>query len=162
VYPDAPDDDTAFKRLLLENVLLLAGRREPKDMTHDPSDEEVSTELLLSHCTHTIHVISFCVLIFFSSVQANHVLKEKFGKSLLNIYKHYTEISERRRHQEYATENNLKYKKMNIAIALQEKLTPEMKALQKKLKHTLGYHEFFKVDNQPVSFLLSHYYLVII
>ena len=41
VYPDAPDDDTAFKQLLLENVLLLAGRRDPQDMKLDPSDEEV-------------------------------------------------------------------------------------------------------------------------
>lgn len=42
VYPDAPDDDTAFKRLLMENVLLLAGRRDPKSMKLDPSDEEVA------------------------------------------------------------------------------------------------------------------------
>ena len=78
-------------------------------------------------------------------LQANHILKEKFGKSLLNIYKHYSEISERRRHQELATENNVKSQKKNLVVALQEKLTPEMKALQKKLKHTLGYNEFFKV-----------------
>lgn len=116
VYPDAPDDDTAFKRLLMENVLLLAGRRDPKSMKLDPSDEE-----------------------------ANEVLKEKFGKSLLSIYMHYADISERRRQQEHANENKIKHKKLNTAVAQQEKFTPEMRALQKKLKNTLGYNEFFKL-----------------
>jgi hypothetical protein len=78
-------------------------------------------------------------------LQANNVLKEKFGKSLLSIYKHYAEISERRRHQEFAAETNVKNKKLNASSPRQEKLTPEARALQKKLKNTLGYHEFFKV-----------------
>ena len=91
------------------------------------------------------------------SPQANHVLKEKFGKSLLNIYKHYSEISERRRHQETATENTVKFKKMNTAVPQQEKATPEMKALQKKLKHTLGYEEFFKVMVPPST---THYHVM--
>jgi hypothetical protein len=50
VYPDAPNDDTAFKQLLLENVLLLAGRRDPKDMKLDPSDDEVCCIVILMMC----------------------------------------------------------------------------------------------------------------
>lgn len=75
------------------------------------------------------------------------VLKQKFGNSFLNIYKHYSEMSERRRHQEYGAESNAKSLKLNSpgAASRHETLTPEMKALHKKLKHTLGYKEFFKV-----------------
>ena len=116
-------------------MLLLAGRRDPNEMRLDPSDEEVFCEVMSA---------LFCFDVVES--QANELLKERFGKSLLNIYKHYADISARRRHQEHATENNMKYKKLNTASTQQEKLTPEMKALQKKLKNTLGYPEFFKVS----------------
>lgn len=47
VYPDTVDEDTAFKRLLLENVLLLAGRRDPMSMKLDPSDDEVSQMMVV-------------------------------------------------------------------------------------------------------------------
>lgn len=105
-------------------------------------------------------VLLFHMIILRSTVQANYLLKDKFGKSLLNIYKHYTEISERRRHQELATENNLKSQKKNLAVALQERMTPEMKALQKKLKHTLGYNEFFKVPSICILILLFNIILL--
>lgn len=85
------------------------------------------------------------------------MLKERFGKSLLSIYMHYADISERRRQQEHATENKVKHKKLNTAVAQQEKFTPEMRALQKKLKNTLGYNEFFKVSDCHFELLYSTY-----
>ena len=41
VYPECSSPDVALRRLLLENVLLLAGRRVPADTNLDVNNPEV-------------------------------------------------------------------------------------------------------------------------
>lgn len=65
----------SMRRLLLENVFLLAGRRIPVDVNFSPSDEDT-----------------------------RKLMTDKFGRSLQNIFNHYIDMAARRRTQEAVAE----------------------------------------------------------
>ncbi|CAE7796246.1 unnamed protein product [Symbiodinium microadriaticum] len=144
VYTECPTPDIALRRLLLENVLLLAGRRVPADTNLDVHDAEVAVE----------------------------VLKGKFHRAILNIYKHYADMAHRRHGQEIAAEKARRRESSRTAAAPGPTTggapssgqpgsgsdaihsTPysnlsgaEMKEVLKKLTDTIGYVEFFKFSH---------------
>ena len=45
MYTDSPSPEIALRRLLLENVLLLAGRRVPADTNLDVTNAEVKNQI---------------------------------------------------------------------------------------------------------------------
>jgi hypothetical protein len=138
VYTECPSPEIALRRLLLENILLLAGRRIPADTNLDVTN-----------------------------VEAVEVLKGKFGRAILNIYKHYADMAHRRHGQEIAAEKarrRLAARAAEVpglatggrpsASSATDSIAPtpysnlsaaEMKEVMKKLTDTIGYVEFFKV-----------------
>mmetsp|Transcript_9547 Transcript_9547/g.14364 ORF Transcript_9547/g.14364 Transcript_9547/m.14364 type:complete len:421 (-) Transcript_9547:162-1424(-) len=107
VYPECSSPEVALRRLLLENVLLLAGRRIPADMDLDVTNAE-----------------------------AVEVMKVTFGRAILNIYKHYADMADRRRSQEMAAEKS--------KTAHADMTTAQIKEMMKRMTNTIGYVEFFK------------------
>lgn len=123
----------------MENILLLAGRRVPADTNLDVTNAE-----------------------------AVEVLKGKFGRAILNIYKHYADMAHRRHGQEIAAEKARRRLAArttdtsglatgghpSVSSSVIDTIAPtpysnltaaEMKEVMKKLTDTIGYVEFFKV-----------------
>jgi hypothetical protein len=114
---------------------LLAGRRIPADADLDVNDPE-----------------------------ALEVMKGKFGRALLNIYKHYADMADRRRSQELDRDNKTseggvgmsniykpktltKKDNHNLEVASQStKISSRARDLR-KFHDTIGYIEFFKVES---------------
>ncbi len=125
-----------MRRLLLENVLLLAGRRIPADTGLDVNNPE-----------------------------AIEVMKGKFGRAILNIYKHYADMADRRRSQELDRDNKTSeagvgmsniYKtksatKKEVPLDAQSSTSARAKDLR-RFHDTIGYIEFFKVFNLYLAF----------
>ena len=105
-------------------------------------------------------------------------MKGKFGRALLNIYKHYADMADRRRSQEldrdnktseggvgmsniYKTKTLSKKDQLNLEVASQNtsKSTSRARDLR-KFHDTIGYIEFFKVhplsSSSPHTSLLSY------
>lgn len=100
-------------------------------------------------------------------------MKGKFGRALLNIYKHYADMADRRRSQEldrdnktseggvgmsniYKTKTLSKKDQLNLEVASQNtsKSTSRARDLR-KFHDTIGYIEFFKVHKISFSIIVS-------
>jgi hypothetical protein len=79
VYPDAPSPQSAYRRLLLENVLLLSNRT-IQNMENRVLEEDLNTE------------------------EVWKVVRADYSKSLANIFKYYLHVADKRRSQLLAIE----------------------------------------------------------
>ena len=107
-------------------------------------------------------------------------MKGKFGRSILNIYKHYADMADRRRSQELDRDNktseagvgmsniyktkSLNKKEVNLDIASQTNSKTNNRAKDlRKFHDTIGYIEFFKVISLLLlilSFFSSNFFQI--
>eukprot|EP00981_Chlorochromonas_danica_P006343 scaffold1365_cov163-Ochromonas_danica.AAC.33 len=114
--------EIAVKRLLLENVLVLANRRVPSMEVYDLDD-----------------------------TAANHVLKETYGKCLMNIFHYYLDRAEKRRNAIVAAEK-MRHKDLRALTnaetsRLQERKTAVLTQLQETVKgqrDVISYKEYMQ------------------
>eukprot|EP01035_Chromulina_nebulosa_P038781 gene38781-52383_t len=127
VYP-RDSADNASKRLLLENVLLLANRRVPSTSKYNLSDEE-----------------------------ASKLVSETYGKCIQSIYSHYLDAATKRRNQLIAAEKIKHRDYMNdliqnptsstvtqAVVAKHNALLTTLRDIMAEQKDLIGYKEYIQ------------------
>jgi hypothetical protein len=114
VYPRDPPE-IAAKRLILENVLMLANRRTPISDSFD-----------------------------FTDVEANKVVNDTYNKALLNVFKYYLDIAEKRRNQAVTIEKLKANKELNGLPAQKNLTLNKLKDTVKFQKDFISYKEYIQ------------------